>query len=186
MAAAATYFGDDLTMLRKLTLSAIKLTDVPATLLPEVRSGQIWRLVTPVLLHFDVLHLLGNVCWLYLFGRVLEQTRTRRRYVLTLLLLAIGSNLAQYAVAGPAFGGMSGVNCGLFGFLWFKTQFRPESGFHLPPEQTVLFAGWMLIALTGIVGNVANTAHLAGLTLGILLALPRSVPVFRETSDGSV
>jgi GlpG protein len=179
MATAAVRFGDDRVLTAKLSIAAAATTDPPAPPLAEVRRGEVWRLITPALIHFGSLHLLGNVSWLYLFGRVLEQTRTHSRYLLVLTLLAVVSNLAQYAAAGPAFGGLSGVNCGLFGFLWFKSHFRPESGFHLRPEQTVLFAGWMLICLTGAMGTVASTAPLAGLVLGLLLALPRSVPVFR-------
>lgn len=179
MATAAVRFGDDRIMTAKLSIAPPSSAELPTAPLAEVQRGEVWRLITPALIHFGGLHLLGNVSWLFLFGRVLEQTRTRSRYLLVLTLLAVVSNLAQYAAAGPAFGGLSGVNCGLFGFLWFKSHFRPESGFQLAPEQTVLFAGWMLICLTGAVGTVASTAPLAGLTLGLLLALPRSVPVFR-------
>jgi membrane associated rhomboid family serine protease len=42
-----------------------------------------------------------------------------------------------------------------------------------------LFVIWMLIALTGVGGPTAHTAHVTGLLLGLTLALPRSVPVFR-------
>ncbi|MFV0443980.1 MAG: rhomboid family intramembrane serine protease [Planctomycetaceae bacterium] len=179
MATAAIRFGGDTELTGLLKISEYKVI-APWTLgLPEIRSGQLWRLITPCLIHFDPLHLVGNVSWFYLLGRVIERTRKRSRFLLFLLVLGVGSNLAQYLMHGPNFGGLSGVDCGLFGFLWFKSQFRPEAGFHLPPEQTVLFAGWMLIALSGAVGPIANTAHLAGLTLGILLALPKSVPVFR-------
>jgi GlpG protein len=179
MATAAIRFGDNKAATLQLQLTEQRSADRWSFNLPELWSGEVWRLFTPSLIHFDALHLLGNASWFYLFGRVLEQTRTRGRFITFLLLLAIGSNVAQYVAHGPNFGGLSGVDCGLFGFLWFKSQFRPEAGFHLPPEQTVFFAGWMLIALTGAVGAIANTAHLAGLGLGILLALPRSVPVFR-------
>ncbi|MCA9052665.1 MAG: rhomboid family intramembrane serine protease [Planctomycetaceae bacterium] len=180
MAAAATRFGEDRSMRGRLHISEYQPTTSGVLGLPEIRRGEVWRLVTPSFLHFDVLHLLGNVSWFYLFGQVIERTRRRGRYVLMLILIALVSNLAQYLVAGPNFGGLSGVDCGLFGFLWFKSHFRPEAGFELAPEQTVLFAGWMLVCLTGIVGPIANTAHVSGLILGLLLALPRSVPVFRR------
>jgi GlpG protein len=175
---ALTRFGEDEPMLRRLIISNYIPMQWTAAL-PEVREGQFWRLITPCFIHFDVLHLLGNASWMYLFGRVIEQTRTRTRFVTLLLLIALGSNIAQYFVAGPMFGGLSGVDCGLFGYLWFKTHFRPEAGFALAPDQTIFFAGWMIICLTGLAGPIANTAHIAGMILGMLLALPRSVPVFR-------
>ena len=180
MAAAATNIGTNDQAKSYVRITALTQSQSAKQGLPEIRDGQLWRLVTPSFLHFDVLHLLGNVSWFYLFGRVIEQTRTRSRYVLLLLLIAVVSNLSQYLASGPNFGGLSGVDCGLFGYLWFKTQFRPESGFHLPPEHVILFAGWMLICLTGVAGSIANTAHISGLIVGMLLALPRSVPVFRS------
>lgn len=179
LATAATRFGQDEPMLRRLLISNWEVRHWTTLGLPEIRAGEVWRLITPCFVHFDVLHLLGNASWMYLLGRVLEQTRTRTRYILLLLVLAAGSNVAQYLVAGPLFGGLSGVDCGLFGYLWFKTYFRPEAGFELAPEQTILFAGWMVICLTGLAGPIANTAHVAGMILGMLLAIPRSVPVFR-------
>jgi GlpG protein len=179
VATAAVRFGADEQMLDRLLLSQWQPRHWTTLGLPEIRSGEVWRLITPCFVHFDALHLLGNASWMYLFGRVIEQTRTRGRFTLLLLILGIGSNLAQYIVAGPAFGGLSGVNCGLFGYLWFKTHFRPEAGFELAPEHTILFAGWMVICLTGLAGPVANTAHVSGMLLGMVLALPRSVPVFR-------
>lgn len=183
VATAATRFGEDQAARNRLLISAFKTPPGETLFLPEIERGELWRLVTPCFLHFDVMHLVGNALWMYLLGRVIEQTRTRLRFALLLLVIAVGSNLAQYLTAGPAFGGLSGVDCGLFGYLWFKTYFRPESGFELAPDQTLLFAGWMVICLTGLAGPIANTAHIAGMILGMLLAVPRSVPVFRSAAD---
>jgi GlpG protein len=179
LATAATRFGAEERMLDRLLVTQPADDRPGSPRLPEIRRGELWRVITPSLVHFDPLHLVGNACWLYLFGRVLERTRTRSRFILLLVVIAIGTNLAQYFAAGPRFGGLSGINCGLFGYLWFKSHFRPEAGFQLPPEQTILFAGWIIICLTGGAGPVANTAHLAGIVLGVLLAWPKSVPVFR-------
>src|SRR5215218_7736569 len=32
--------------------------------LPEVRSGEVWRLITPILMHSDPLHIFFNMLWL--------------------------------------------------------------------------------------------------------------------------
>src|SRR3954467_13379821 len=43
--------------------------------LQSVRSGEVWRLVTPMLLHFGPLHLLGNMMWIYYLGTAIEVRR---------------------------------------------------------------------------------------------------------------
>src|SRR5262249_23033553 len=39
--------------------------------LPEVRQGQVWRLLTPIFLHFNFLHILLNMLWLRDLGSIM-------------------------------------------------------------------------------------------------------------------
>ena len=41
-------------------------------LFEKIRQGQIWRLFTPCLLHYDFLHILFNMAWLWILGRQIE------------------------------------------------------------------------------------------------------------------
>ena len=74
-------------------------------------------------------------------------------------------------MSGPAFGGMSGVVYGLFGYLWIKTKFDPRSGFYLDPNLTMWFLIWFVLCMTGAVGPIANWAHGVGLAAGALVAI---------------
>jgi GlpG protein len=174
MVAAATDFGADRDSRGWLMLSQWRTTSgLLQTPLLEVRAGELWRLLTPCFLHFGLVHLLGNVGWLYVLGRQMESALGVWRYAMLLVLLGAASNLAQGLLSGPNFGGLSGVVCGVFGYVWFKSRYAPQEGYTLPTESAVLFLGWVVLCLTGVVGPIANVAHLSGLVLGVLLALPR-------------
>lgn len=137
--------------------------------LPEISHGEFWRLLTPVFVHFTPLHLLFNMLWLLDLGSMIEARRGTGRLGLLVIVIGIGSNLAQYwwGGAGPAFNGMSGVVYGLLGYIWMKGKFDPASGLYLHPHTVAMMLIWFFLCLTGWVPRVANMAHAAGLSLGI-------------------
>ncbi|HED15094.1 MAG TPA: rhomboid family intramembrane serine protease [Gammaproteobacteria bacterium] len=139
--------------------------------LPELSQGQWWRLLTPIFLHFGLLHLVFNMLWLWDLGDVLERVQGSRWLLLFVIFIGIASNLAQYVYAGPLFGGMSGVVYGLLGYLWLRGYLDPH--FPLRPNKSVVYLmlGWFVLAWTGLLGPIANMAHTIGLTGGGILAL---------------
>lgn len=135
--------------------------------LPEIREGQVWRLVTPIFLHFNVLHLVFNMLWLWELGGMIERNQSHWSLLWLVLAFAVGSNLAQYAMSGPAFGGMSGVVYGLLGYAWIRGHFDPRSALFVPQPIVIMMVAWFVICLTGLLGPIANTAHGVGLALGM-------------------
>lgn len=135
--------------------------------LAEVRGGEVWRLFTPCFVHFSFIHLLFNMMWMYDLGRQIEAARGT--LVLAFLVLVIGctSNYAQYLAGGPAFGGMSGVVFGLFGYVLLMARFAPSAGMVMIPSNAVFVLVWFVVCLTGAVGPIANWAHGVGLVLGL-------------------
>ncbi len=147
--------------------------------LPEIRSGEVWRLVTPMFLHFGILHLVFNMMWLYQLSGILERRYGTWRFALFVVLIAVASNLAQYEMTqNPLFGGMSGVVYGLFGFLWIKGNMDPGSDLRLRPDVVFMMVAFFFLCMTGWVGPIANWAHGVGLAVGMvvgfLAALRRS------------
>lgn len=136
------------------------------SMLLEVRQGEIWRLVTPMLIHGGPIHLLFNMMWLYSLGGFIQSRFSAGYLTAFILLVAAGSNLTQYLWNGPFFGGMSGVNYGLFGFLWMRGKFDRFAGWQLNPTIVQTMMIWFFLCFTPIIPNVANAAHLMGLLLG--------------------
>jgi GlpG protein len=139
--------------------------------LTEIRSGQLWRLITPIFIHGGLLHLAFNMFMLRDFGFIIEERKGHLWLAIFILLVAIPSNLAQYIMEGPWFGGMSGVVYGLFGYLWMKTKYAPHEGMQLHPHTIFVAVAWFVLCFTPIIPNIANTAHAVGLLIGVIVAL---------------
>jgi GlpG protein len=152
--------------------------------LAEVRIGQVWRVVTPIFIHFGLLHLVFNLSMLYTVCRQIEARRGSWRYLLLVLLLAVVSNLAQYQFGhiqfeggrvipfvSPLFGGLSGVLYGLFGYVWMKARFEPELRLYIDPTNIFILMAWFVLCWTGLLGPIANMAHTAGLVLGMVVGV---------------
>ncbi|TFH87943.1 rhomboid family intramembrane serine protease [Billgrantia azerbaijanica] len=137
-------------------------------------GGQVWRLLSPAFLHFGWMHLIFNMLWLWYFGRQIEVLHGPRRMLALLLVAGIGANLAQYATGTVLFGGMSGVDFALLGYVWLMSRRAPRSGFFVPQMLVVFMLGWMVFTMTDAAsavgfGNVANEAHLGGLVVGLAM-----------------
>jgi GlpG protein len=136
--------------------------------LPEVKSGQIWRIFTPILLHGGILHLLFNMLWLKDLGSMYEFGRGIRRYLVFVLVIAGLSNLGQFIVNGPNFVGMSGVVYGLLGYIWLRGRLEPQSGFFVDHTTMLFMTVWYFACLFEVIPGVANTAHTVGFAGGLL------------------
>jgi GlpG protein len=135
--------------------------------LPEIRHGQVWRLFTPIFIHFGILHILFNMLWLRDLGSVIEAKKGRGTLLALVLVIAAVSNVAQFVGSGPMFGGMSGVVYGLFGYVWMQGRFNPSSGMTLEPQTVTLMILWFVLCLAHVIPNVANLTHAGGLAVGV-------------------
>lgn len=140
----------------------------------EIFNGEVWRLVTPVFLHFGWFHILFNMMWFWQLGSASESTMSTKKFLYFLLWVSIISNTGFYLVAGPMFGGLSGVNYALCGWLWGIERFGHSNRGALNQQTASFFFFWYIICLalsvTGLM-NIANTIHGLGAITGILFAL---------------
>jgi GlpG protein len=174
--------------------SRLVITDPPQTLPPPpdfdmwaaLRRGEVWRLITPIFVHYGLPHLVLNLLWLHTFGGQIEDRRGSRFMAVLVLTLALTSNLAQAVESsirtpGMMFGGLSGVGFGLFGYMLVKVKFDNRQRYYLAPGTTFLALLWfgLCIArdvppfasvLQGAIPPIANSAHAVGLFVGAAIA----------------
>ena len=156
----------------------------PEPMFEKIRQGEIWRIVSPILIHQDILHLFFNMIWLLVIGRQIESKIGIFRYILFIIIAAIFSNTCQSLMTGSAFLGFSGVLCAMITFVWFRQKQAPWEGYLLLPS-TMAFITIFILAIAGIqcisfilevfgqssiAPPLANTAHLTGALIGILFS----------------
>ena len=138
-------------------------------MLDEIVAGQVWRLVTPTFIHFDIYHLVFNLLWVWVCGGII------------VFIAASTSNLAQYFYSGPAFGGMSGVVYAFLGYVWMQMRFNPIAYAGAMPKAIVpLMLVWFIVCWIGLIPNVANVSHTAGLVLGVIWGRVDAMRAFKR------
>lgn len=150
--------------------------------LASIRRGQIWRVVTPMFLHGDPMHLVFNMMLFYFLGGALERLQGFGFMLALTLFCQVISALVQAlmpeAIGGtPIAIGASGAGFGLFGYLWIRPLVVPSYPLRMPTINVVFILGFMIIfMIPGFPMPIANGAHVGGLLSGILVAvtLPRS------------
>jgi GlpG protein len=159
----------DLKGVEDLSLVRAFLARVSAfnVVLPEIRAGQVWRLFTPIFIHFTFLHIFFNMLWLRDLGSMIEARQSSWLLLIQVAVFAALSDVGQYLVTGGGFGGMSGVVYGLLGYIWIRGKYDPGSGLYLHSSTITMMIIWFFVCLIGFMGPIANTAHGLGLLTGM-------------------
>ncbi|MDF2576612.1 MAG: hypothetical protein K0S74_96 [Chlamydiales bacterium] len=149
----------------------------------KIRAGEWWRIITPIFLHANLIHLALNLVWFVTLGSQIEERLLLFRYLSLIVVIAIVSNTCQYLMTGWHFVGISGVITGLLGFIWARQKIAPWEGYSLLPSTarmlliflllTFLFEVYAVIAawldLPIFQSIIANTAHVTGALIGLML-----------------
>jgi membrane associated rhomboid family serine protease len=132
---------------------------------------ELWRAFTSIFPHVDILHIVFNVYWLWVFGTVVEHVFGHVRFLGIALLLAVVSALAEFSLFSGGVG-LSGVGYGLWGMLWVLSWRDPRFAGVVDAKTSRVFIVWFFfcIALT-VTGAmpIANAAHGMGAVMGALL-----------------
>lgn len=132
--------------------------------------GQYWRLFTAMFLHAGLLHIAFNAYALWLFGRIVESTLGRARFILIFFVAGFLASVTSYAF-GPIRSvgvGASGAIFGVFG-AFVAYNFRRR---HLAMAAANLRWAFMLIALNAFLAvgfhAIDWRAHVGGLVAGFV------------------
>jgi membrane associated rhomboid family serine protease len=167
-----TLFGATALTGGEATASLLLAADEPwASLVPH--------LLTCVFVHFNLFHLLGNLSFLYAFGRRLEERLGAVRFVATFLFFGMAGSLA-YAVVhfgderslGGASGAIAGVmGCYLVLYPWRMVGF--SALFTVVRIPAIFFLGlWFMFQLFSVPyqeKGIAYSAHAGGFLAGLVV-----------------
>ncbi|HEX7568581.1 MAG TPA: rhomboid family intramembrane serine protease [Anaerolineaceae bacterium] len=135
-------------------------------------QGQIWRLVTPLLLHGSLIHIGFNLYALLIIGPGLERYFGRMRFLLLYLLGGIAGNLASfYFSADPSIGASTAI----FGLIAAQGVFIYRNReFFGAQARPMLINTLIIIAINLFLGaslpGIDNWGHLGGLIGGFAYA----------------
>jgi rhomboid protease GluP len=137
-----------------------------------IRAGELWRFLTPALLHASVPHILFNMYALVVFGAGLERTFGHWRFLTLYVLGAFTGNVLSFLLSPSYSVGASTAIFGLVGaegiFLLqnrklFGNQFSRAIG-------NVVFIVAINLFL-GLTPGIDNWGHIGGLLGGLIFAL---------------
>lgn len=146
----------------------------------SVKQGQLWRVITPMLLHGAIFHLAFNMIALYTLGSVVERLHGSVFLAALLLVSQIGGQLTQMSLPmlplppilqeSPLAIGASGAVFGVFGFIWIRPRVQGGYPVEIPPVNVAFMLGFLFLCMTPLIQGIANGAHLGGLVIGVLVA----------------
>jgi membrane associated rhomboid family serine protease len=142
---------------------------------------------TSIFMHGSLLHIAGNMLFLWIFGNNIEDSMSRWRFVLFYLLGGVVANLAQVAVGpdstAPGIGASGAIAAVLGGYALLYPRARVITAVILIFFITLLdlpallvLGGWFLLQILDAAvssspggSGVAYFAHIGGFVFGLLL-----------------
>jgi len=157
-----------------LTLTMVKVQNNPYSQAlcmksSAVKKGQLWRLVTSLLLHGGVFHLLGNSLAFLAAGRLVEQQLGWWRYLILLVASGIFANLCNLRILESEFSfGASLATHGVIGMLAAMLLQNPALLGEIAWPWLIFLAGYVLYNVPADKWNLVE--HGGGFIAGVLLA----------------
>jgi rhomboid protease GluP len=142
---------------------------------PKTLGGQWWRIFTSMFLHVGLVHLLGNMWWLRVVGKMTEQIFSTWTFLSLYFLTGLAGALLSLSVHPEIHSaGASGAVFGITGVAIAALCLGRMS----PALLALSWRIWPLMIFTGLslLGgttnqHVDNAAHVGGLVSGLLLGV---------------
>jgi rhomboid protease GluP len=147
--------------------------------------GQPWRLVTSLFVHGGITHLLLNMASLWLLGVLLEARTGGRRLLAAYLASGVAASAATlwYHSGGINSTGASGAIFGLYGLLLMLLISKKIVLDKWDRRGMLGLVLYLVLSnlISGLTGNIDNIAHVGGLLMGLLVAVPLQLSLRRRT-----
>ncbi len=131
-----------------------------------ILSGEYWRFITPVFLHFDIPHLVLNCYSLYALS-IVERVFGHAKFLVVYLIAGIVGNIASFLFSAGLGAGASGAIFGMLGSLLFFGLQRPAL-FRAYFGANVFVMIFINLAYGFSRSGIDNSAHIGGLIGGFL------------------
>jgi membrane associated rhomboid family serine protease len=138
-------------------------------------KGRVWTLITSLFLHADLLHLLGNMLFLYVFGNTLEEEFGSAKTLGVFFfggVLSFLLSLFFYDAATPLIGASAAIFT-LTAIVMLTKPLKFSILFFMPQGLVaILYFVYNAVAVyVGAEGNVAYIAHVIGFVIGVPFGL---------------
>ena len=135
-----------------------------------ILAGQLWRLLTPALLHGSITHIFFNMYALLSFGTSLEQYFGHLRFFTLYILGAFAGNVASFLFSD---GYSIGASTAVFGLIGAEAVFLYQNrkllaGHFRKAIGNVLFIIAINLFLVGSLPGIDNWGHVGGLIGGLM------------------
>ena len=143
---------------------------------PLIKAGQYWRLVTPMFMHVNLIHLAFNMYVLWSAGQMYERLQGSSRFVAVYLFAGLAGVVGSLLyhpdiVSMGASGAIFGVYGALAAMLLRYRQHLPEGVRRAFLNGVIAFIGYNLAFGFMLRGFVDNAAHVGGLAGGFFMGL---------------
>ena len=154
---------------------AIYQYDYPALLGEKINqlilAGQVWRLITPVLLHANILHIGFNMYALFVLGPGLEQHYGHKRFLILYLVAGYAGNVLSFLLsANPSLGASTAI----FGLVSAQVVFiyRNRMLFGDRAKGMLINLGVVVVVnlLLSLQPGIDIYGHLGGMVGGLIFA----------------
>lgn len=156
-------------MLGQYVLGTDILMALGAKINAAIRSGQYWRLITPVFLHANLLHIGVNMYALLAIGPGLERQYGHARYLVLYLLAGFSGNVVSFIFSPYV---SLGSSTAIFGLLAAEGIFVYQNkGLFGSRSRSILMNILVIAAINLVIGltpGIDNFGHLGGLIGGLL------------------
>ena len=139
---------------------------------PAIRTGEFWRLITPLFLHGSMLHIGFNMYALFSFGRGMEARFGRPRFLALYFLSGFAGNVFSFVLTPePSLGASTAV----FGLLAAEAVFLFQNRAILRDQarraiSSLVYMAGLNLLIGFSVSGVDNWGHIGGLLGGLLFA----------------
>jgi rhomboid protease GluP len=135
-----------------------------------IRAGELWRFLTPALLHGSLPHIAFNMYALLSFGTSLERFFGHGRFLLLYVLGAFAGNVASFLFS-PGYS--VGASTAIFGLLGAEAIFLIQNRKVFPGQfrsaiGNIIFIAAINLFIIGSLPGIDNWGHVGGLIGGLM------------------